>query len=92
MESSHVFQSFRLFQLSTLLLSRPAKAQDSHQNLATRNLIYIIHVFQSFRLFQLSTLLLSRPAKAQDSHQNLATRNLIYIIQIDKSRLTYRSS
>ena len=41
-KASHVFQSLLLFQLSTLILSRPANAQDCHNNLATRNLIHSV--------------------------------------------------
>jgi len=38
-KASHVFQSLLLFQLSTLILSLPANAQDCHNNLANGNLI-----------------------------------------------------
>jgi len=39
-KASHFFQSLLLLQLSTLILSRPANAQDCHNNLATGNLIH----------------------------------------------------
>jgi len=41
-KASHVFQSLLLFQLSTSILSRPANAQDCHNNLATGNLIHCV--------------------------------------------------